>query len=114
MEQFHSFSYCGIQKKPKMLKQMPKLRVSNAEIDRKFCLSWLKTTYKLMNGSRIEKQEMFKQYLFSLNKLGIGSVISEQDFFLCVIALFGESVAPNKKQMTDDKGVFINQCTDQM
>ena len=93
---------------------MPKLRVSNAEIDRKFCLSWLKTTYKLMNGSRIEKQEMFKQYLFSLNKLGIGSVISEQDFAICVITIFGESVAPNKNQMPGDKGVFINQCTDQM
>ena len=109
--------YEGIKKKQKQNQQqlpqsqqpqqLPKLRVSNDEINLKFCLSWLKTTYNLMKGSRIEKQEMFKQYLFSLNNLGIGSVISEQNFATCVRTLFGESVGPNKKQMPDDTVQFF-------
>ena len=97
------------QQKSEQLQQAQnvKLRVSNDKFNRQFCLSWIKTTYKLMNGSKIEKQEMFKQYLFSLNNLGIGSVISEQNFATCVRTLFGESVGPSKKQMPDDTVQFF-------
>ena len=86
--------YCGIQKKqirleqpekPQMVKEMTKEKiVNNSEIDRKFCLSWLKTSYELMNGSSIEQQDMYQHYLTSQDKFGLRNAISEQHFAICV------------------------------
>ena len=64
--------------------QQVQLRVSNDEINRQFCLSWLKATYESVNGSSIEQQVMYKQYLASLHKLGKKDVISAQHYAVCV------------------------------
>ena len=65
--------------------QQVQLRVSNDEVNRQFCLSWLKATYETVNGKNsIEQQVMYKQYLASLHKLGKKDVISAQHYAVCV------------------------------
>jgi AT-rich interactive domain-containing protein 2 len=64
--------------------QQVQLRVSNDDLNRQFCLSWLKATYELAQGSSIEQQVMYKQYLASLHKLGKREVISAQHYAVCV------------------------------
>ena len=64
--------------------QQVKQRVNNSESDRNYCLSWLKTNYELINGSSIEKHEMYQQYLNSQEKFSLKSVLSEQHFAVCV------------------------------
>ena len=64
--------------------QQVQLRVSNDEVNRQFCLSWLKATYETVNGTSIEQQVMYKQYLASLHKLGKKDVISAQHYAVCV------------------------------
>ena len=69
---------------PPPQQQQVQLRVSNDEVNRQFCLSWLKATYETVNGSSIEQQVMYKQYLASLHKLGKKDVISAQHYAVCV------------------------------
>ena len=69
---------------PPNQQQQVQLRVSNDEINRQFCLSWLKATYETVNGCSIEQQVMYKQYLASLHKLGKKDVISAQHYAVCV------------------------------
>ena len=64
--------------------QQVQLRVSNDEVNRQFCLSWLKATYETVNGTSIDQQVMYKQYLASLHKLGKKDVISAQHYAVCV------------------------------
>merc|ERR1712223_189357 len=87
---------------PPPAQQQVQLRVSNDEVNRQFCLSWLKATYETVNGNiSIEQQVMYKQYLASLHKLGKKDVISAQHYAVCVRTLFGGSVGPNRKSMPD-------------
>ena len=69
---------------PPPQQQQVQLRVSNDEVNRQFCLSWLKATYETVNGTSIEQQVMYKQYLASLHKLGKKDVISAQHYAVCV------------------------------
>ena len=64
--------------------QQVQLRVANDEVNRQFCLSWLKATYEPFPGSCIDQQVMYKQYLASLHKLGKRDVISGQHYVLAV------------------------------
>ena len=68
--------------------QLPELQMSQQmKADQKFCLSWLKNNYELMNGSSIEKQDMYEHYLNSVtlvDKFGLKSFFSEQQFAVCV------------------------------
>ena len=106
--------YYGIKKKPGTVngpwkkhvvqnqQQLPEPQMSQQmepSVDRKFCLSWLKTNYELMNGSSIEKNDMYKHYLNSVP--GLRSFYSEQHFGVCVRSIFGGSIGPNKKQCAD-------------
>merc|ERR1719225_1437340 len=88
---------------PPPAQQQVQLRVSNDEVNRQFCLSWLKATYETAaNGTvSIEQQVMYKQYLASLHKIGKKDVISAQHYAVCVRTLFGGSVGPNRKAMPD-------------
>ena len=71
---------------PPPAQQQVQLRVSNDEVNRQFCLSWLKATYETAaNGTvSIEQQVMYKQYLASLHKIGKKDVISAQHYAVCV------------------------------
>ena len=75
----------AIQQLPSQLQSLQvQLRVSNDESNRQFCLSWLKATYESSNGSSIDQQVMYKQYLASLHKLGKRDVISQQHYAVCI------------------------------
>ena len=65
--------------------QRVELRVSNDEINMKFCISWIKANYRFVKKSTIKQQDMYQHYLTSLKKFFSKKyVISLSHFSNCV------------------------------
>ncbi|XP_011175648.1 AT-rich interactive domain-containing protein 2 isoform X6 [Solenopsis invicta] len=60
-----------------------------------FALSWVKTTFELVPGARIEQEELYKKYLGCCTKIGRRGVIAPLHFPRCVRSIFGNIVGPN-------------------
>ncbi|XP_076748649.1 brahma associated protein 170kD isoform X2 [Xylocopa sonorina] len=60
-----------------------------------FALSWLRATFELTPGVRIEQEELYKKYLGCCTKIGRRGVIAPLHFPRCVRSVFGGSVGPN-------------------
>ncbi|XP_051155622.1 AT-rich interactive domain-containing protein 2 isoform X2 [Leptopilina boulardi] len=60
-----------------------------------FALLWLRTTFELSPGVRIEQEELYKKYLGFCTKSGRRGVIAPLHFPRCVRSVFGASVGPN-------------------
>ncbi|XP_043473761.1 AT-rich interactive domain-containing protein 2-like isoform X3 [Leptopilina heterotoma] len=73
-----------------------------------FALLWLRTTFELAPGVRIEQEELYKKYLGFCTKSGRRGVIAPLHFPRCVRLVFGASVGPNAMK-GDSSGV---QCYD--
>ena len=54
------------------------------EINRKLCISWIRTNYEIVIGSRIDQNQMFKEYLCSMNKLGLKFTLPIESQTECV------------------------------
>ncbi|XP_033217810.1 AT-rich interactive domain-containing protein 2 isoform X2 [Belonocnema kinseyi] len=60
-----------------------------------FALGWLKTSFELAPGTRIEQEEFYKKYLGCCTKSGRRGVIAPLHFPRCVRSVFGITVGPN-------------------
>ncbi|KAL0118046.1 hypothetical protein PUN28_009019 [Cardiocondyla obscurior] len=60
-----------------------------------FALGWVKATFELAPGVRIEQEELYKKYLGCCTKIGRRGVIAPQHFPRCVKSVFGNIVGPN-------------------
>ncbi|XP_076646460.1 brahma associated protein 170kD isoform X1 [Halictus rubicundus] len=60
-----------------------------------FALGWLRATFELAPGVRIEQEELYKKYLGCCTKIGRRGVIAPLHFPRCVRSVFGGSVGPN-------------------
>ncbi|XP_019890081.1 AT-rich interactive domain-containing protein 2 isoform X2 [Ooceraea biroi] len=60
-----------------------------------FALGWVKATFELVPGVRIEQEELYKKYLGYCTKIGRRGVIAPLHFPRCVRSVFGSIVGPN-------------------
>ncbi|KYN16641.1 AT-rich interactive domain-containing protein 2 [Trachymyrmex cornetzi] len=60
-----------------------------------FALGWVKATFELIPGVRIEQEELYKKYLGCCTKIGRRGVIAPLHFPRCVRSVFGNIVGPN-------------------
>ncbi|XP_024940666.1 AT-rich interactive domain-containing protein 2 isoform X9 [Cephus cinctus] len=60
-----------------------------------FALGWLRATFELAPGVRIEQEELYKKYLGCCTKIGRRGVIAPLHFPRCVRSVFGGTVGPN-------------------
>ncbi|XP_018314144.1 AT-rich interactive domain-containing protein 2 isoform X1 [Mycetomoellerius zeteki] len=60
-----------------------------------FALGWVKATFELTPGVRIEQEELYKKYLGCCTKIGRRGVIAPLHFPRCVRSVFGNIVGPN-------------------
>ncbi|XP_071559642.1 uncharacterized protein Bap170 isoform X4 [Temnothorax nylanderi] len=60
-----------------------------------FALGWVKATFELAPGIRIEQEELYKKYLGCCTKIGRRGVIAPLHFPRCVRSVFGNIVGPN-------------------
>ncbi|XP_011297070.1 AT-rich interactive domain-containing protein 2 isoform X5 [Fopius arisanus] len=60
-----------------------------------FALGWLRITFELATGGRIEQEELYKKYLGCCTKIGRRGVIAPLHFPRCVRSVFGGTVGPN-------------------
>ncbi|XP_011695103.1 PREDICTED: AT-rich interactive domain-containing protein 2 isoform X5 [Wasmannia auropunctata] len=60
-----------------------------------FALNWVKATFELIPGVRIEQEELYKKYLGCCTKIGRRGVIAPLHFPRCVRSVFGNIVGPN-------------------
>ncbi|KYN02707.1 AT-rich interactive domain-containing protein 2 [Cyphomyrmex costatus] len=60
-----------------------------------FALGWVKATFELTPGARIEQEELYKKYLGCCTKIGRRGVIAPLHFPRCVRSVFGNIVGPN-------------------
>ncbi|XP_012541667.1 AT-rich interactive domain-containing protein 2 isoform X7 [Monomorium pharaonis] len=60
-----------------------------------FALGWVKATFELAPGVRIEQEELYKKYLGCCTKIGRRGVIAPLHFPRCVRSVFGNIVGPN-------------------
>ncbi|XP_011647947.1 AT-rich interactive domain-containing protein 2 isoform X5 [Pogonomyrmex barbatus] len=60
-----------------------------------FALGWVKATFELAPGTRIEQEELYKKYLGCCTKIGRRGVIAPLHFPRCVRSVFGNIVGPN-------------------
>ncbi|XP_020300898.1 AT-rich interactive domain-containing protein 2 isoform X8 [Pseudomyrmex gracilis] len=60
-----------------------------------FALGWVKATFELAPGTRIEQEELYKKYLGCCTKIGRRGVIAPLHFPRCVRSVFGSIVGPN-------------------
>ncbi|XP_066590882.1 AT-rich interactive domain-containing protein 2 isoform X8 [Prorops nasuta] len=60
-----------------------------------FALTWLKATFELAPGSRLEQEEVYKKYLGCCTKICRRGVIAPLHFPRCVRTVFGGSVGPS-------------------
>ncbi|XP_023289924.1 AT-rich interactive domain-containing protein 2 [Orussus abietinus] len=60
-----------------------------------FALGWLRATFELAPGVRIEQEELYKKYLGCCTKIGRRGVIAPPHFPRCVRSVFGGTVGPN-------------------
>ncbi|XP_014475984.1 PREDICTED: AT-rich interactive domain-containing protein 2 isoform X3 [Dinoponera quadriceps] len=60
-----------------------------------FALGWVRATFELAPGVRIEQEELYKKYLGCCTKIGRRGVIAPLHFPRCVRSVFGNIVGPN-------------------
>ncbi|XP_029164513.1 LOW QUALITY PROTEIN: AT-rich interactive domain-containing protein 2 [Nylanderia fulva] len=60
-----------------------------------FALGWVRATFELAPGTRIEQEELYKKYLGCCTKIGRRGVIAPLHFPRCVRSVFGSIVGPN-------------------
>ncbi|XP_057341510.1 AT-rich interactive domain-containing protein 2 isoform X2 [Microplitis mediator] len=60
-----------------------------------FALGWLRATFELAPGVKIEQEELYKKYLSSCTKIGRRGVIAPLHFPRCVRSVFGGTIGPN-------------------
>ncbi|XP_072746616.1 uncharacterized protein Bap170 isoform X5 [Anoplolepis gracilipes] len=60
-----------------------------------FALNWVRATFELAPGIRIEQEELYKKYLGCCTKIGRRGVIAPLHFPRCVRSVFGSIVGPN-------------------
>ncbi|XP_008217124.1 AT-rich interactive domain-containing protein 2 isoform X3 [Nasonia vitripennis] len=60
-----------------------------------FALGWLKATFELSPGVKIEQEELYKKYLGCCTKIGRRGVIAPLHFPRCVRSVFGGTIGPN-------------------
>ncbi|XP_035738109.1 AT-rich interactive domain-containing protein 2-like isoform X3 [Vespa mandarinia] len=60
-----------------------------------FALGWLRATFELAPGIRIEQEELYKKYLGCCTKIGRRGVIAPLHFPRCVRSVFGGTIGPN-------------------
>ncbi|XP_050457139.1 AT-rich interactive domain-containing protein 2 isoform X7 [Cataglyphis hispanica] len=60
-----------------------------------FALNWVRATFELAPGTRIEQEELYKKYLGCCTKIGRRGVIAPLHFPRCVRSVFGSIVGPN-------------------
>ncbi|XP_034948454.1 AT-rich interactive domain-containing protein 2 isoform X2 [Chelonus insularis] len=60
-----------------------------------FALGWLRATFELAPGVKIEQEELYKKYLGCCTKIGRRGVIAPLHFPRCVRSVFGGTIGPN-------------------
>ncbi|XP_015111564.1 AT-rich interactive domain-containing protein 2 isoform X2 [Diachasma alloeum] len=60
-----------------------------------FALGWLRATFELAPGGKIEQEELYKKYLGCCTKIGRRGVIAPLHFPRCVRSVFGGTIGPN-------------------
>ncbi|XP_044582233.1 AT-rich interactive domain-containing protein 2 isoform X5 [Cotesia glomerata] len=63
-----------------------------------FALGWLRATFELAPGVKIEQEELYKKYLSSCTKIGRRGVIAPLHFPRCVRSVFGGTIGPNPQK----------------
>ncbi|CAD6239175.1 GSCOCG00008625001-RA-CDS [Cotesia congregata] len=63
-----------------------------------FALGWLRATFELASGVKIEQEELYKKYLSSCTKIGRRGVIAPLHFPRCVRSVFGGTIGPNPQK----------------